>query len=625
MSDIIVKDDLNTDLLGLYGDDLIMHQGLRPHPALPDSNHIDLTNQRSFLDLVGLSPSDKEDFLTATCNCSKETQDASDEFCNFCGIEYDVVENTALHYAALLNNEQACSHLLNTISSTRIDQFLQARNSEGKTVLHLACQFGVCKLIMCLLSHATCEDVRDQLLLRPDGEENRTVLHMVADSGYADLCNCLLENVSEGRREEFLLLGNHKDRTALHIACEKGHDKVVELLLSYITDKAVYTLKEDTYGYIAIHICSNRNVAEKLLETLDEISREENLYEVNLYGATSLHLACAQARQDVVEYLVTIVKDKDNLLMTLDDDGNSILHYARTKETIDFLLTSATLETKIKLLNTKNNLGQTALHVNCNRNKIDIEKPHTDVLSRNLLTETLEEHFFTPDTNGNTPLLIAIDKGKVSVVSTILEIFEDIPESIKSLLEHRNDKQQNAFHLSCSHILFKLYYEIIEDYLDMIDISKVIQPDSYGNTPLHYALGTYNTPQFADHIMRFSLPMRRQLLLNTRNIRNLNGRDVTNLSSKTDSAEFFMRSLLNEDKSTIAVYFRFKIPNADRDMLRTRLQSSEGVLPYDPTTLTVMMLALNEYCLTNPASILLHTTTAALDDEVRCHQCNIRN
>lgn len=64
-----------------------------------------------------------------------------------------------------------------------------------------------------------------------------------------------------------------------------------------------------------------------------------------------------------------------------------------------------------------------------------------------------EAMIITPDDNGNTPLMLAIDSKLMGIVSCMFQFLEDKGSDVPLLLEHRNILQHNAFHLAAINML----------------------------------------------------------------------------------------------------------------------------------------------------------------------------
>lgn len=118
--------------------------------------------------------------------------------------------DTVVHHAVLMDQLELIDSLL--FAGADVDQ----RNNRGQTALHLATEAGSYRACQLLLDRGTSLDL--------PGEAGNTPLHIAAGLGLFELC------------EYFLFLGarpslkNGEGRSALDMATEQGHERVVRLL-----------------------------------------------------------------------------------------------------------------------------------------------------------------------------------------------------------------------------------------------------------------------------------------------------------------------------------------------------------------------------------------------------------
>ncbi|KAI8484077.1 hypothetical protein Bbelb_381950 [Branchiostoma belcheri] len=118
------------------------------------------------------------------------------------------------------------------------------------------------------------------------------------------------------RLQTHYLFGRTGD-TALHVACRRGHGKVVELLIKNQADLNVTNEK----GVTALHVAC-RGGHGKVVELL--IKNQADLNLTNKNGDTSLHVACREGHDKVVELLI---KNQADLNLT-NKDGDAAIHVA---------------------------------------------------------------------------------------------------------------------------------------------------------------------------------------------------------------------------------------------------------------------------------------------------------
>ena len=130
-------------------------------------------------------------------------------------------------------------------------------------------------------------------------------------------------------------------QNTLHLAAQKGHRGIVELLLSRSSDiNAV-----DTDGQTALHLATSNGhvaVAEFLLDKGSDSSIK------NVYGQTALHVAAAHGHTE----LVRMLHDKSQAESCVDNMGRTPLYLAIEggwEEVVGVLLESVT-NTSVKLV-----------------------------------------------------------------------------------------------------------------------------------------------------------------------------------------------------------------------------------------------------------------------------------
>ena len=102
-------------------------------------------------------------------------------------------------------------------------------NSEGKTALLLACEAGHEEIVQTLVSAKANVDLQDSA--------GQTALMLA--SGHIGIIRLLLAKAD-------LDIQQQDGNTALHIACYRGHNTVIELLLSYHASPVIKNTKDDT-------------------------------------------------------------------------------------------------------------------------------------------------------------------------------------------------------------------------------------------------------------------------------------------------------------------------------------------------------------------------------------------
>lgn len=218
------------------------------------------------------------------------------------------------------------------------------------------------------------------------------------------------------------MLLDHMAWTPLHYAARNHDHKFSELLLRYQADPRIC----DDDGWSPFHVaalCGNVNVMEILWRAAPSlIERKTNdgrtpLHFANCFsestkwllahdvevdakaqsGATALMIAAQSGSDDVVGLLLS--ENSDPQLR--DNSGQIVLHHAAEEGSVS--VAQKIWDKHISIINHQDDKQESALHVAIRRRRPDLAKalllrqPHIDV---NL-----------QDTNGNTPLLLAVNSG----------------------------------------------------------------------------------------------------------------------------------------------------------------------------------------------------------------------
>ena len=148
------------------------------------------------------------------------------------------------------------------------------------------------------------------------------------------------------------MIVGYGSRTALHIAAEKGHEKVVETLLQFKLEmSATRSIDCET----ALHMAAKKGhekIVGMLLTAKPELSTA-----VARLNKTALHLAVASGHEKIVEMLLQL---KPELINDVDSNGDTVLHCAvwnRHEKVMGLLLTA-----KPALIDAVDNKGKTVLH-----------------------------------------------------------------------------------------------------------------------------------------------------------------------------------------------------------------------------------------------------------------------
>ncbi|KAH8817678.1 ankyrin repeat-containing domain protein [Flagelloscypha sp. PMI_526] len=198
------------------------------------------------------------------------------------------------------------------------------RNSNGYSLLHLACFYGHLDLVSFLLLQDNIDDFN---ILTPDGN---TPLHLACGKGHSAVANLLLSEPSVDTN-----CVNQNSWSPLHYACLSGCKEIVQRLLDKGSDPNQLT--NDSWSPLTI--AAYQNLPEIVELVLARTNIDCNIY-CNFPGPTPqisssstahsskftlFHWACAWGYLSIAEELLT--KRFANI-STLDYRGMTALHWA---------------------------------------------------------------------------------------------------------------------------------------------------------------------------------------------------------------------------------------------------------------------------------------------------------
>lgn len=208
----------------------------------------------------------------------------------------DMAGTPPLHIAATKGSTDLVTLLLQ--SNAIIKPYLV----NGLSPLHVACMKGNVEVAKMLIKH-TPEHL--------DLEDNKgnTPIHYASEGGYTKTVKLLLEHKTNPN------LPNHKTMSLLHIACVRGKEEIVEVLVNYGVD----VNKTDENGLsplcLAIVIGNSKQVVDVLLQVeridANNMPLEKDITINNVQykkGDTPLHCAMRVGNNDIVLKLLESVK-----------------------------------------------------------------------------------------------------------------------------------------------------------------------------------------------------------------------------------------------------------------------------------------------------------------------------
>ncbi|XP_058103757.1 ankyrin repeat-containing protein At5g02620-like [Magnolia sinica] len=300
--------------------------------------------------------------------------------------------------------------------------------------LHEAARLGSVPLL-----NAITTDSDQQILYSITPEILNNALHIAARLGHADFTKEIL-----GRCGARLMQANSTGDTPLHCAARTGRLNVVEILLNWIVmeERNVELLRmTNKEKNTALHeALRNRhgNVAVKLLESDLKLA-----YLVNEAGESPLHMAAREELLQVVEKILDIEPsdEKTNMVRIRDSHGRTALHYAACQD--NSTIVSKLLSFDRSLPYILDNIGYSSLHVAA---------------------------------ASGSPLAIT-------------ELLKHCPDASEQL----DPSGKNVFHIA---IMYN-NNSTVRHLLCMAELEGMLnEPDTDGNTLLHFAFKYHNDPMF---------------------------------------------------------------------------------------------------------------------------------
>ena len=235
--------------------------------------------------------------------------------------------NTALHFAASIpKNSQVIAELAKAGG-------IDIKSNAGFAALHYAAGTGQTGNVKALLEFGADFNIRDK--------DGRTAIHIAAKEGKTEAVEALLKKAeselvdnTQGKYSE--LVDNTQGKyTALHLAAEYGHYKVVAKLIEFRADFNA----TDNCGLTALHIAVTKGNIQVVTALMNANARVDIK---NNEGDTALHIAVTKGNIQVVTDLlnaganVDIKNKKDETAL---DIANKIEDESNRNKIIDLLNT----------------------------------------------------------------------------------------------------------------------------------------------------------------------------------------------------------------------------------------------------------------------------------------------
>jgi len=313
-------------------------------------------------------------------------------------------------------------------------------------------------------------------------DNGQSAMHYIAKNGNLEM----IKTVSNHPDFDATIIAND-DKSPLFLAAQCGHENIVDYILNHYSvnhnDMLFFAMQYDLPSFI-----------EKLLPYITQADTKGpsmSLCECQKnYVHGNLHCAATKGYNDVAQILI----DKGTPIDLKNDNDKTPLHYAITRNSTDM----------IKLL-IKNK-------ANVNSADIGLFTPLHNAVSNGRMTRALFLLLHGADINAKdrsnqTALHIASKKGYVKIVQLLLAYNASLNEydsSNKSPLYYAGNpyiiellvRQPNINLIidnNCKTQLLSIIAERCRDYPNkVIDLTAITEIDTYGQSPLSYALWNKN-------------------------------------------------------------------------------------------------------------------------------------
>ncbi|XP_023319394.1 ankyrin-1-like [Trichogramma pretiosum] len=381
--------------------------------------------------------------------------------------------SSAVHLICMRPDDDNLVRLFFRISD-EVDKPLQlnALDELGRTPLHIAVADG-CKeqIVRELLARGADPNTADQ--------EGSTPLHCTCTKYRDDdAANIFLELTDEFTQAVQIDAQDGLGNTPLHLALKNGHMDVARMLLRRGASSAsVNQMRATPLHIICESFYLNRNYRTKQFEIVQELLRgDANSFSANTEGSTPLHVACKRRglEDDLASILLRAISIR-HLVNYRDNEGNTPLHLAlfrgHTRVAASLLESGADP-------NLANNLGQTPLHVVCNRP--DRDSARIFLNASEAVNRAVQVN--VQDRLGNTPLHLAAECSNARAIKTLLR------RGARPNLVNRHGL--TTLHVICKRDcddddLLKIFFKTINKIHATVQIDA---RDNLGETPLHVAV-----------------------------------------------------------------------------------------------------------------------------------------
>ena len=355
--------------------------------------------------------------------------------------EYHI--NVAMHkngklpfYAAQLNRLYCLKHLLNSYSFD-----INATDSDSQsTLLHIACQKRHVATVLYLTSLPKC----DILAKTSNGS---SALHLSCKSRSLPIVKHLVEECHMD-----LIIRDYNGMAPVHVACEAGSLSLVK----YIIEHSPLSLDiTDSFGRTPLLIAAfSKNLP--IIRYLN--SKNCNISILDDKGFNVIHVSAERGSLDILRFFV----DGGYCNPDITDAFNRTPFYLSAQEghseIVEYLLDSPSYQRpRVRLVDMPDTNGNTALHAACNKGHPNIVSTITGAY------KSFRIDIYTVNNNGQTPLHLAAANGHVNTVMSLLSATTGTPTHEKLLTAVDGDGC-SSLHLACQNGHYRMALYLSEVY-----------------------------------------------------------------------------------------------------------------------------------------------------------------
>ncbi|KAL9969342.1 hypothetical protein ACROYT_G021546 [Oculina patagonica] len=365
---------------------------------------------------------------------------------------------TGLHFAAFSGSLEICELLVSSAlkQCPSLKNFLDEKDVEDTTALHISCRKGCATVAELLLRHgADYEAVTGVKFTAP--------LHLTAMYGQEEITRLL---ISSGAAVESR---NERLQTPLHKAAAFNHVAIAQILLDNGADQEAKDMMDLTPFLLSV-VFGAKDAAEMLLDQGADIMATDSTCN------SCLHLAVKCSQIEMVRLL--LARGKGKFLELRNNELQTVMHLAATHEDTEIL--NILLEDSF-LVNQRDINERLPLH-------IAAENGSLECVASLLRCKTLLTFANDRDKEGMSPLHLAASNKHVETCRLLMNKGSDVTSL--------NNRQRPPLHLAVQ----AGSLETVRLLLGPMLPSTLEVKDAEGNTPLHVAC-MYNRLE----ILRFFL------------------------------------------------------------------------------------------------------------------------